>query len=76
MGVGASMETKMIATPNACAFLPRLVAPAASWRQGIALPIGGGTLEPIGGGSFAPIGGSKRHTVADPRTYLIRTPMI
>jgi hypothetical protein len=62
------METKMIATPNAHAFLPRSVAPVTPWLQGIALPIGGGTFEPIGG--------SKRRTVADPRTYLIRTPMI
>ena len=71
-----ALKNQMIDTANAHAFLPRSVAPTTFRFQGIALPIGGGTLEPIGGGSFAPIGGSKRHTVADPRTYLIRTPMI
>ncbi len=58
----------MIATPNAYAFLPRSVAPTAFWFQGIALPVGGSALEPIGG--------SKRRTATDPRTHLIRTPMI
>jgi hypothetical protein len=60
------METNMIATPNAYAFLPRSVAPTAFRFQGIALPIGGGAL----------IGGPKRRTTTDPRTHLTRTPMI
>ena len=63
------METKMIATPNAYAFLPRSVAPTAFRFQGIALPIGGGS-------ALEAIGGSKRRTATDLRTYLIWTPMI
>jgi hypothetical protein len=62
------VKNQLIVMPNACAFLPRSVAPTTFRFQGIALPVGGGTFEPIGG--------SKRRTVADPRTYLIRTPMI
>jgi len=62
------MKTKMIATPNAYALLPRSVAPTAPWLQGIALPVGGSIVEPFGG--------SKRRTVADPRTHLLRTSMI
>ena len=62
------MKNQMIDTANAHAFLPRSVAPTTFRFQGIALPIGGGALEPIGG--------SKRRTATDPRTYLIRTPMI
>jgi hypothetical protein len=65
--VGA-LKNQMIDTANAHAFLPRSVAPTAFRFQGIALPIGGSALEPIGG--------SKRRTTTDPRTYLIRTPMI
>ncbi|NUU18276.1 hypothetical protein HP550_13545 [Cellulomonas humilata] len=61
------MNTK-IQTPDAYAFLPRSVAPTMFRFQGIALPIGGSALEPIGG--------SKRRTATDPRTQLIRTPMI
>ena len=61
------MNTK-IDMPNAYAFLPRSVAPTTVWFQGIALPIGGSALE------FT--GGSKRRTATDPRTQLIRTPMI
>ena len=63
-----ALKNQMIDTANAHAFLPRSVAPTTFRFQGIALPIGGGTLEPIGG--------SKRRTATDPRTYLIRTPMI
>jgi len=62
------LKNQMIDTANAHAFLPRSVAPTTFRFQGIALPIGGGALEPIGG--------SKRRTATDPRTYLIRTPMI
>ena len=62
------MKNQMIDTANAHAFLPRSVAPTTFRFQGIALPIGGSALEPIGG--------SKRRTTTDPRTYLIRTPMI
>jgi hypothetical protein len=62
------MKNQMIDMPNAYAFLPRSVAPTTFRFQGIALPIGGGALEPIGG--------SKRRTATDPRTHLIRTPMI
>jgi hypothetical protein len=62
------VKNQLIVMPNACAFLPRSVAPTTFWFQGIALPIGGGALEPIGG--------SKRRTATDPRTYLTRTPMI
>ena len=58
----------MIATPNAYAFLPRSVAPTMFRCQGIAAPIGGSALELTGG--------SKRRTATDPRTQLIRTPMI
>jgi hypothetical protein len=65
--VGA-LKNQMIDTANAHAFLPRSVAPTTFRFQGIALPIGGSALEPIGG--------SKRRTATDPRTYLIRTPMI
>jgi hypothetical protein len=65
--VGA-LKNQMIDMVNAHAFLPRSVAPTAFRFQGIALPIGGSALEPIGG--------SKRRTATDPRTYLIRTPMI
>ncbi|WP_421734537.1 hypothetical protein [Cellulomonas sp.] len=61
------MNTK-IQTPDAYAFLPRSVAPTMFRFQGIALPIGGSALELIGG--------SKRRTATDPRTQLIRTPMI
>ncbi|KQY47401.1 hypothetical protein [Cellulomonas sp. Root137] len=61
------MNTK-IQTPDAYAFLPRSVAPTMFRFQGIALPIGGSTLELTGG--------SKRRTATDPRTQLIRTPMI
>jgi hypothetical protein len=61
------MNTK-IQTPDAYAFLPRSVAPTMFRFQGIALPVGGSTLEAIGG--------SKRRTATDPRTHLIRTPMI
>ena len=61
------MNTK-IQTPDAYAFLPRSVAPTTFRFQGIALPIGGSALELIGG--------SKRRTATDPRTQLIRTPMI
>ena len=63
-----ALKNQMIDTANAHAFLPRSVAPTTFRFQGIALPIGGGALEPIGG--------SKRRTATDPRTYLIRTPMI
>jgi len=62
------LKNQMIDTANAHAFLPRSVAPTTFRFQGIALPIGGSALEPIGG--------SKRRTATDPRTYLIRTPMI
>ena len=62
------MKNQMIDMANAHAFLPRSVAPTTFRFQGIALPIGGSIVEPFGG--------SKRRTVADPRTYLIRTPMI
>ena len=62
------METKMIATPNAYAFLPRPIAPVTLRFQGIALSVVGGALEPIGG--------SKRRTATDPRTHLTRTLMI
>jgi hypothetical protein len=65
--VGA-LKNQLIDTANAHAFLPRSVAPTTFRFQGIALPIGGSALEPIGG--------SKRRTATDPRTYLIRTPMI
>ena len=58
----------MIETPNAYAFLVRSVAPTNVWFQGIALPIGGSTLEPTGG--------SKRRTATDPRQHSIRTSMI
>lgn len=58
------MNTK-IDMSNAYAFLPRSVAPTTPRFQGIALPIGGSAL-----------GGSKRRTATDPRTHLIRTPMI
>ena len=63
-----ALKNQMIDMANAHAFLPRSVAPITFRFQGIALPIGGGALEPIGG--------SKRRTATDPRTYLIRTPMI
>ncbi|WP_157453768.1 hypothetical protein [Cellulomonas sp. Root485] len=63
-----ALKNQMIDTANAHAFLPRSVAPTTFRFQGIALPIGGSALEPIGG--------SKRRTATDPRTYLIRTPMI
>ena len=63
-----ALKNQMIDTANAHAFLPRSVAPTTFRFQGIALPIGGSALEPIGG--------SKRRTTTDPRTYLIRTPMI
>ena len=63
-----ALKNQMIDTANAHAFLPRSVAPTTFRFQGIALPIGGSALEPIGG--------SKRRTASDPRTYLIRTPMI
>jgi hypothetical protein len=59
----------MFATPDAYAFLPRLVAPVTFRSQGIALPIGGGALELTGGPA-------KRRTATDPRQHLIRTPMI
>ena len=62
------MKIQMIDMPNAYAFLPRSVAPTTFRFQGIALPIGGGALKPVGG--------SKRRTATDPRTHLIRTPMI
>ena len=62
------MKIQMIDMPNAYAFLPRSVAPTTFRFQGIALPIGGSALELIGG--------SKRRTATDPRTQLIRTPMI
>ena len=62
-----ALKNQLIDTVNAHAFLPRSVAPMFRF-QGITLPIGGSSLEPIGG--------SKRRTVTDPRTYLIRTPMI
>jgi len=61
------MNTK-IQTPDAYAFLPRSVAPTMFRFQGIAAPIGGSALELTGG--------SKRRTATDPRTQLIRTPMI
>ena len=63
-----ALKNQMIDTANPHAFLPRSVAPTTFRFQGIALPIGGSALEPIGG--------SKRRTTTDPRTYLIRTPMI
>ena len=63
-----ALKNQMIDTANAHAFLPRSVAPTTFRFQGIALPIGGSALEPIGG--------SKRRTATDPRTFLIRTPMI
>ncbi|MET0787957.1 MAG: hypothetical protein ABWY33_01825 [Cellulomonas sp.] len=58
----------MIATPDAYAFLPRLVAPVTFRSQGSALPIGG-ALELTGGPA-------KRRTATDPRQHSIRTPMI
>ena len=63
-----ALKNQLIYMANAHAFLPRSVAPTTFRFQGIALPIGGSALEPIGG--------SKRRTATDPRTYLIRTPMI
>ena len=63
-----AVKNQLIDMANAYAFLPRSVAPITFRFQGIALPIGGSALEPIGG--------SKRRTATDPRTYLIRTPMI
>lgn len=62
------LKNLMIETPNVHAFLPRSVAPTMSWLPGIALP--------IAGGAFGLNGGSKRRTATDPRTQLIRTPMI
>ena len=62
------MNTTLIVMPSAYAFLPRSVAPTTFRFQGIALPIGGGAL--------VPAGGSKRRIATDPRTHLIRTPMI
>ena len=62
------MKNQLIDMANVHAFLPRSVAPITFRFQGIALPIGGSALEPTGG--------SKRRTATDPRTYLIRTPMI
>ena len=62
------MENYEIEMRNAEAFLPRSVAPTTFWFQGIAAPIGGSALELTGG--------SKRRTATDPRTQLIRTPMI
>jgi hypothetical protein len=62
------MNVTMIERTNAYAFLPRSVAPTTFRFQGIALPIGGSALKPAGG--------AKGRTATDPRTHLIRTPMI
>lgn len=62
------MKNLMIETPNAIAFLPRYAAPTMFRFPGTALPIAGSALELIGG--------SKRRIATDPRTQLIRTPMI
>jgi hypothetical protein len=59
----------MIATPDAYAFLPRLVAPVTFRSQGIAMPIGGGAPDLTDG--FA-----KRRTATDPRQHPIWAPMI